>query len=148
MKIILQQTVENLGLPGDLVTVTDGYARNYLIPRNLAVPATRGAVKHVESLKRAHEAKVGKEREALQAAAAKFQEVSLKVEAQAGEEGKLFGSVTAADLVEALSREGVEVDKHDVRLEEPIRSLGTHPFKVHLGHEVEADLSVEVVAAE
>jgi large subunit ribosomal protein L9 len=148
MKIILQQTVQNLGNPGDVVEVADGYARNYLMPRGLAVQASRGAVRHVESLKAAHSKRTSKEREALEASVARFQEVALTVTAQAGEEGKLFGSVTAADLAEELTKNGLDVDKKDVRLEEPIRSVGTHTFKVHLGHEVEADLSVEVVAAE
>ena len=148
MKIILQKTVENLGNPGDVVEVADGYARNYLMPKGMAVPANKGAVRHAESLKRSHEAKMAKERGALEEQAAKLSAVGLRIEAQAGEEGKLFGSVTAADLAEALTKEGLEVDKHDVRLEEPIRSTGSHSFKVHLGHEVEAELSVEVVAAE
>lgn len=147
MKIILQKTVGKLGNPGDVVDVADGYARNYLMPKGWAVPANKGAVRHAESLKRSHDSKVAKERGALEEQAAKLAAVGLKVEAQAGEEGKLFGSVTASDLADALTKEGVEVDKRDVRLDEPIRSTGTHAFKVNLGHEVEAELSVEVVAA-
>lgn len=147
MKIILQKTVGKLGNPGDVVDVADGYARNYLMPKGLAVPANKGAVRHAESLKRSHDSKVAKERGALEEQAAKLAAVGLKVEAQAGEEGKLFGSVTASDLADALTKEGVEVDKRDVRLDEPIRSTGSHAFKVHLGQEVEAELSVEVVAA-
>lgn len=147
MKIILQKTVGNLGNPGDVVDVADGYARNYLMPKGLAVPANKGAVRHAESLKRSHDTKVAKERGALEEQAAKLSAVGLKIEAQAGEEGKLFGSVTSADLADALTKEGVDVDKRDVRLEEPIRSTGSHAFKVHLGHEVEAELTVEVVAA-
>jgi len=150
MKVILQQTVEKLGVPGDVVTVADGYARNYLIPRNLAVAATRGGVKHVESLKRAHEQRTAKERGAAEAVAERLRAVPLKVSARAGEDGKLFGSVTAAELAEELTRqaEGITVDRHDVQLAEPIRSLGAHTFSVHLGNGVEAELTVEVVAAE
>ena len=150
MKIILQQTVENLGVPGDVVTVADGYARNYLIPRNLAVPATRGGVKHVESLKRAHEQRTAKERGEAEALAERLRAVPLAISARAGEDGKLFGSVTATELAEEIARqsEGLEIDRHKVHLEEPIRSLGVHTFKVHLGPDVDAELSVEVVAAE
>jgi large subunit ribosomal protein L9 len=150
MKIILQRSVDKLGTPGDVVVVSDGYARNFLIPRGLAIPASKGAVKHVESLKNAHLARTSKVREEQEAIAAKLAALSIKVVAQVGEEGKLFGSVTAADLAEELAKvsEGIEVDKRDVVLDEPIRSVGVHEFKVKLAHEVEAVCSVEVVAAE
>ena len=149
MKIILQQTVENLGVPGDVVTVADGYARNYLIPRNLAVPATKGGVKHVESLKRAHEAREDKARTEAEAVAERFRATPLRIAANAGEDGKLFGSVTAADVAAELAKSAdFEVDRHKVHLEEPIRSLGVHTVSVHLGTGVEAEVSVEVVAAE
>jgi large subunit ribosomal protein L9 len=149
MKVILQRSVESLGDPGDVVSVADGYARNYLMPRGLAVAASKGAVKHAESLKRSHESRTAKARVETEAVAAKLAEVALKVSAQAGDEGKLFGSVTAADLAEELTKAaGVDIDKKDVHLGEPIRSLGVHQFQVHLDHDVTADLSVEVIAAE
>lgn len=149
MKIILQQTVENLGVPGDIVSVADGYARNYLIPRNLAVPATKGGVKHVESLKRAHEVRAAKVRGEAEAVAERLRAIPVKVSANAGEDGKLFGSVTAADVAAQLSQSAdFEVDRHKVHLEEPIRSLGVHTVTVHVGDGVEAEVSVEVVAAE
>jgi len=150
MKIILQQTVEKLGNPGDVVTVADGYARNYLIPRNLAVPATKAGVRHVESLKRAHEVREAKERTESEALAERLRSIPVRVSANAGEDGKLFGSVTAADIAEELTKqaEGIEVDRHKVHLEEPIRSIGVHTVTVHVGQGVEAEVTVEVVAAE
>jgi large subunit ribosomal protein L9 len=150
MKVILQKPVDKLGTPGQVVEVADGYARNYLVPRGLAVAASKGAVRHAESLTRAHEQRVSKARQAAEALAAALQEVTLKVAVRAGEDGKLFGSVTSAELADELERasEGLEIDRHDVRLDEPIRSLGVHPFKVHLGQDVDVELSVEVVPAE
>ena len=148
MKIILQKPVENLGTPGEVVNVADGYARNYLIPRGLAVVASKGSVRHAESLKRAHGQRQAKAKEEAEAVAAGLRALTLKMSARAGEDGKLFGSVTAADLAEELAKEavGVLIDRHDVTLDDPIRSLGVHQYKVRLGHEVEAEISVEVVA--
>lgn len=148
MKVILQRSVDKLGTPGDVVEVADGYARNYLIPRGLAVAASKGAVKHVESLKAAHDKRTSKVREEQEAVAAKLAAAPIRITAQAGEEGKLFGSVTAADLAEELAKVAEGVDRRDIVLDEPIRSVGVHEFKVRLAHEVEAVCSVEVVAAE
>jgi large subunit ribosomal protein L9 len=148
MKIILQKPVEKLGNPGDITEVADGYARNYLIPRGLAVRAEKGAVKHSESLQRAHNNRLTKQKGEYEALASKLISGGpLVISARAGDEGKLFGSVTAADIVAVIrSRIDFEVDRHDVRLEDPIRSIGTHEVKVKLFHEVEPILTVEVVA--
>jgi large subunit ribosomal protein L9 len=148
MKIIIQKSVDKLGEPGDVLEVADGYARNYLIPRGLAIKAEKGALKHAESLKRAHLARLGRRKGEFEAvASALIAAGPLRVEARAGEEGKLFGSVTAAEIAEAASAAaGVPVDKKDVHLEEPIRSVGVHEVKVRLFHEVEPVLTVEVVA--
>jgi large subunit ribosomal protein L9 len=148
MKIILQKPVTKLGVPGDLVEVADGYARNYLMPRGLAIQASKGAVKHAESLRHAHDQRVAKGRAEAEALAARLTATPLKVLARAGEEGRLFGSITAVDLAEEISRAaGEPVDRHDVRLREPIRSLGVHDVRVRLHPEVDVALSVEVVAA-
>ena len=149
MKIILQKSVDKLGDPGDIVEVADGYARNYLMPRGLAVKATRGGVKHIESLKRAHAVRVNQAKAEAEQVASRLASTPIKVRAHAGEEGKLFGSVTAADIAEAIDRQtGVRVDRHDVHFEEPIRSVGTHEVRVHLFPEVDPVLTVEVEPSE
>jgi large subunit ribosomal protein L9 len=150
MKIILQKPVEKLGLPGDVVDVADGYARNYLVPRGLAVKAHKGAAKQVVVLKRSHEARLSKQRVEYEAiASALIAAGPVTVTARAGEEGKLFGSVTAADIAAAVAEQArVEVDRKDVHLDEPIRSVGTHEVRVHLFPEVDPVITVEVVAVE
>jgi large subunit ribosomal protein L9 len=145
MKIILQKTVERLGDPGDVADVADGYARNFLIPRGLAVRAEKGAVRHAESLTRAHQVRTTAQKGELETVAARLVETPLVVTARAGEEGRLFGSITAADIVEALSAQaGVSVDRRDVHLDEPIRSIGTHEVTVHLHAEVDPVITIDV----
>jgi len=148
MKVILQKPVDNLGDPGDIAEVADGYARNYLIPRGMAVKAEKGALQHAEALKRAHVSRLSKQKGEYEAIASKLIAAgTLTIAARAGEEGKLFGSVTGADIAEAVSAQaGVALDKKDVYLDEPIRSIGTHEVRVKLFHEVEPVLTVEVVA--
>ena len=145
MRIILQKPVDKLGVPGDIVEVADGYARNYLMPRGLAVKATRGGVKHVDSLQRAHTSRTNKAKAAAEQVASRLIGTPIRISAHAGEEGKLFGSVTASDVAEAIEGQaGVRVDRHDVHLDEPIRSVGTHEVRVHLFAEVDPVISVEV----
>ncbi len=148
MKIILQKPVEKLGNPGDVAEVADGYARNYLIPRGLAIKAEKGALKQVETLQRSHVSRLSKQKGEYEAIASKLIAAgTLTIAARAGDEGKLFGSVTAADISAAVqAQSGVEVDKKDVHLDEPIRSVGTHEVRVKLFHEVEPVLIVEVTA--
>jgi large subunit ribosomal protein L9 len=149
MKVILQKPVDKLGDPGDIVEVADGYARNYLMPRGMAVKATKGGVKHIDSLKRAHTSRVNQAKADAEQVASKLIGTPITVEAHAGEEGKLFGSVTASDVAEAIDRQaGIRVDRHDVHLDEPIRSVGTHEVRVHLFAEVDPIISVEVVGSE
>ena len=146
MKIILQKPVEKLGDPGDIVDVADGYARNYLMPRGLAVKATKGGVKHVESLTRAHTVRVNAARADAEQVAQRLMASPVSVPAHAGEEGRLFGSVTPSDVAAAIeSQTGIRVDRHDVQMDEPIRSVGVHEVKVHLFAEVDPIISVEVV---
>jgi len=148
MKIILQKPVDKLGNPGDIAEVADGYARNYLIPRGYAIKAEKGALKHAESLSRSHKLRLGKQKGEYEALASQLIAGGpLQIAARAGEEGKLFGSVTSADIADAISaRLETTVDKRDVQLDEPIRSVGTHEVKVKLFHEVEPILTVEVTA--
>jgi len=150
MKIILQKAVEKLGAPGEVADVADGYARNYLIPRGLAIIAGKGAMRHAESLKRAHGARLSKQKGEYEAIASRLIAAGpVQIHARAGEEGKLFGSVMAADIAEAVSAQaGVLVDRRDVHLEEAIRSLGTHEVRIKLFHDVEPVLTVDVVATE
>ncbi len=148
MKVILQKEVEKLGAPGDVVDVADGYARNHLVPRGLAVKATKGGVRHVDSLKRAHTVRVGKAKSEAEARAQRLIAAPIKVKARVGEEGKLFGSVTPSEVAAQIEvQTGVKVDRHDVHLEEPIRSIGVHEVKVHLFAEVDPIVSVEVEPA-
>jgi len=147
MRIILQQPVDKLGEPGDIVEVKDGYARNFLLPRGLAIAASKGSAANAERMRVAHEAKVARARDEADAMAARISKTPIQISAQAGEEGKLFGSVTAQDIAETLSRSlGEEIDRRIVRLAEPIRSTGTHEVQVHLHPEVNAALTVQVVA--
>jgi large subunit ribosomal protein L9 len=149
MKIILQKPVDKLGVPGDVVDVADGYARNYLMPRGLAVQATKAGVKHVESLKRAHSTRVNAAKDEAEQVAQRLTASPITVAAHAGEEGRLFGSVTPSDVAEALEAQtGVRVDRHDVYMDEPIRSVGAHAVRVHLFAEVDPVISVEVTASE
>jgi large subunit ribosomal protein L9 len=149
MKVILQKPVDKLGVPGDVVDVADGYARNYLMPRGLAVRASKGGVKHVESLQRAHTTKVSQAQAEAQEVADRLTANTIKVRARVGEEGRLFGSVTAAEVAEEIERQtGVKVDRRDVRLEEPIRSVGVHQVTVHLFTDVDPAVPVEVEPAE
>ena len=148
MKIILQREVEKLGVPGDVVNVADGYARNFLVPRGLAIPASKGAVRHAESLRRAHEDRVAKGRAEAEALAERISGSPIKVTAKAGEGGRLFGSVTAADLADELERQtGETIDRRMIHLEEPIRSVGVHEVRIHLHPEVNAPISVEIEPA-
>jgi large subunit ribosomal protein L9 len=145
MKIILQKEIDKLGAPGDMVDVADGYARNYLVPRGMAIPASKGAVRHAESLRRAHQGRVAKAQQEAEALAERITAAPIKVRAKAGEGGKLFGSVTGADLAEEIERQtGERIDRRMIHLDEPIRSVGVHEVRVHLHPDVNAALSVEI----
>jgi large subunit ribosomal protein L9 len=147
MKIILQKEVEKLGVPGDVVDVADGYARNYLVPRGLAAPASKGAIKNAERLRSGHEARVSKARTDAEALQQRLEAVVTRITAKAGEEGRLFGSVTPEKVAQEIARAtGVTVDRKQLHLDEPIRSLGTHQVRVHLHPEINATASIEVVA--
>jgi large subunit ribosomal protein L9 len=149
MRVILQKPVDKLGVPGDIVEVADGYARNYLMPRGMAVKATKGGEKHVNSLKRAHTVRVNQVKAESEQVASRLIAAPITVEAHAGEEGKLFGSVTPGDIAEAIEKQaGIRIDRHDVHLDEPIRSVGTHEVTVHLYAEVDPVISVEVIGTE
>jgi large subunit ribosomal protein L9 len=147
MKVILQKEVERLGQPGDLVQVADGYARNYLIPRGFAAPATKGALRHAERVKAGHEERLRRHRADAEAVAARLGKAPVRIAVQAGDEGRLFGHVTAHQIAEAMGEQiGEKLDHRKIILEEPIRSVGAHQVRVHLHPEVNATLTVDVVA--
>ena len=150
MKLILTAEVEHLGAPGDTVEVKDGYGRNYLLPRGLAIVASRGAERQAEEIRRARESKVIRDIEhanELKTALEGLGDVTLSVNA-AGDTGKLFGSVTSADVVNAIKKAGgPNLDKRTVQLAKAhIKSVGTHPVTVKLHTGVEAKVSLNVVA--
>ena len=147
MKVVLRDDVEKLGLKGDLVDVADGYARNYLVPRGLALRATKGVVAQSEAMRRNREAREVRDREAAQDLAGRLTGAPLQVKARAGEGGKLFGSVTTADIAAAVeAATGVELDRRTITLAEPIRELGDAEVPVKLHADVQVVLAVSVVA--
>lgn len=145
MKVVLRDEVQNLGGAGEIVLVAGGYARNYLIPRGLAVPATKGNLAQAETWQRGQQARVEREVEAAQEIKTRLEAQPLRVEAQAGPDGRLFGSVTAPMIVDAAKRQlDTEVDRHAITLDEPIRHLGFHTVDAKLHPEVIAQIVVEV----
>ena len=149
MKVILADDVDKLGRRGDVVTVADGYARNFLVPKGLAMVATRGSLKQAEVMQRARAEKDAREKEIAATKVAKLGASPVYISARAGEEGRLFGSVTKSDVARAIEDQLDEsVDRHNIRLDEPIRTLGTHQVEVHLHAEVNALVTVEVIAHE
>jgi large subunit ribosomal protein L9 len=147
MKVVLREDIRDLGKVGDVLEVKDGYARNYLIPRKLAVRADEGSLKRVEHEKKVLRDRKEKELKEARALADRIGKASCTIPVQVGEEDKIFGSVTAMDISECLSKEGIEVDKKIISLEEPIRALGVFSVPVRLNPEVEAKLKVWVVKA-
>jgi large subunit ribosomal protein L9 len=145
-EVILMEDVPGLGYTGDLVRVSPGYARNYLLPRNLAAQATDATRKRVEKRKVEAEVRRTQHREAALVLAERIKAMELKLKIKAGSEGKLFGSVTALDLVGALKTQGIEVEKHQVIIGEPIKSLGSHKVTLKLKADVSAELKVQVDA--
>ena len=148
MKIILTADVEKVGRKGDLVQVADGYARNYLMPKGFAILANRNSLRQADQMKRAGQAAERKAREEAQAVAQAVQAGRVVVAARAGEGGKLFGSVTTADLVKAVKNAfGVDIDRRRIDLTDPIKELGLHQIPLDLHPDVHVELIVEVVPA-
>ena len=148
MEVILREDVPNLGTIGDLVKVKPGYARNYLLPRQLAVVADRSNVRALEHQKRVVGAKRERDRKQAETLAQRLASMRLTIKARAGEEGKLFGSVTNQDIEKALAEQGFTIERRRIRLDEPIKSLGEHTVPVHLSTGVNATVSVIVEAEE
>ena len=146
MKIILNQDVEQVGKAGDVKDVSDGFGRNFLIPRGLAMLATPRASDQMEHRKRLVHDKIVRERKSAEAQKMKLEEVACKIAREAGEEDKLFGSVTTRDVCDALHDEGVEIDHRKIVLDQPIKHLGVYTVDVKLAPEVVAKVKVWVVA--
>jgi large subunit ribosomal protein L9 len=146
VKVILNQEVRGVGAPGDIIDVSDGYGRNYLLPRNLARLATPGAVRQAEGIRARRVAREVADLEQARTVAAHLESLRVVIRAKAGSEGRLFGSITTPQIVEAVKRTGgTEIDRRRIHLDAPIKQLGTHQLTVRLHPEIEATLNVEVV---
>jgi large subunit ribosomal protein L9 len=147
VKLILRADVERVGKKGDVIDVADGYARNFLLPKGLAMKATSGATSQASAMRRARDIKDAKEREAGEQIARQLVPAVIKIPARAGSEGRLFGSITAADVVEAVKEQtGIELDRRRLHLDEPIKTLGVHEVPVRLHADVQFRVTVEAVA--
>lgn len=145
MKVILQENIEGVGHTGDLLDVSNGFARNFLLPRKKALEASTRNVKAVEHAKRMTAEKAKKERVEIEGIAKQISAVALTMEVQSGKDDKLFGSVTAKDIAEGLAEKGFAVDRRKIQLAQPIKELGTVTVPVKLHHQVTASVSVTVV---
>jgi large subunit ribosomal protein L9 len=148
MKLILTDEVENLGLAGDVVTVAAGYGRNFLLPRGLAIPATRGAMKEAAALTRSRKAREAKTLDGAQAAKVALESRTLRIEARVDDRGRLYGSVGAADVHRVLKERGHEVDRRRIDLKGGIKQVGTHQVPVRVHPQVTAMVTVEIIDAE
>jgi large subunit ribosomal protein L9 len=145
MKVILTEEIRGLGTRGDIVTVKDGYARNFLLPKNLAREASTGNLKQIEHERRKWALLAQQEKDVAQKAANAVKGVKIQIEKRVGENGHLFGSVTANEIADALMAKGIEVDKRRIELGQPIKNIGMHDVEVRLHREVSAHIQVEVV---
>lgn len=143
-KILLREDVDDLGARGEIVRVRAGYARNYLLPRNLAVEATAGNVKGIEQERAALLRKEAKERATAEAQSQQIGSLELEFKRKAGEQGALYGSVTSMDIAEVLKERGYEIDRHRIHLREPLKRLGEYSVPLRLHREVTIDLKVKV----
>lgn len=148
MRLLLTADVEDLGRKGEVVDVAEGYARNFLLPRNKAIKATPGAVRTAEELRRVREESERKAKDEAERIATQLVGTRVVIAAQSGDEGKLYGSVGVADVVEGIRKfTGVELDRKVIRLAAPIRDIGLHEIQVHLHPEVEFPITLDVIPA-
>src|SRR5581483_6719260 len=145
MEVILREHVDNLGKRGEIVKVADGYARNFLLPRKLALPATEGNKKHVERERKIMEAREAEDRAQAEAIAARLATVDITISRRVGETDQLYGSVTSADVADFLKGKGFEIDRRKLILPEPIKTVGDHDVPLKLHREVTVPLKVHVV---
>ncbi len=145
MKVILRDDVPDVGRAGETVEVKSGFGRNYLIPRNLAIPATKANLKAIDEVRKQKELREKKRRREAEKIKEKIEKLSLSIEVRVGEEEKLYGSVTNADIAELLEKEGIIVDKRAIELESPIKVLGVYTVPVRIDKEVTAQLRLWVI---
>ena len=145
MKIILKEDIKKLGKMGQIVDVADGYARNYLVPKGIAVEASTKNIRSLEHEKKIIQEKARKHKDSAQDLTSRISAMTLTIKAKAGEEEKLFGSVTTMDIAEALLTQGVEIEKKKIVLEEPIKRLGSYSVQIKLHPDVSVPLTVQVI---
>jgi len=145
MKIILLKAIERLGKPYDIVTVKDGYARNFLIPRNYAVPASKANIAGFEKNKKRFSKTIERQKKASMGLAEKIDNATVKTTIKMGVDGKSFGSITSQNIVELLNSEGIEISKKNIVLEEAIKQPGVYDIKVHLGESIDAVFKLVVI---
>ena len=145
MKIILKEDIKKLGKMGQIVDVADGYARNYLVPKGLAVEASTKNIRSLEHEKKIIQEKARKHKDSAQDLASRISALTLTIKAKSGEEEKLFGSVTTMDIAEALLTQGVEIEKKKIVLEEPIKRLGSYSVQIKLHPDVSVPLNIQVI---
>ena len=144
MKVILTEEIRGLGTRGEIVTVKDGYARNFLLPKNLAREATAGNLKEIEHQRRKWALLAQQEQDEARKSAEAVKGTKIRIEKRVGEHGQLFGSVTANEIADALLERGIEVDKRRIELAQPIKTIGLHDVEIRLHREVSAQIQVEV----
>lgn len=145
MKVILKEDVKNLGVAGSIVNVADGFARNFLIPRNLAVEASTKNIKALEQERKKIEEAAKKAKERAMEVSNRLSTITLQIQAKAGEEGKLFGSITNADISEALKKEGFDIDRKRIILDEPIKRLGAYTVNIKVHQDVVVPVNINVI---
>lgn len=145
MEVILREHVDNLGRRGDVVKVASGYARNYLLPQQLALPVTEASRRQIEREREKAEAKDAEERKGADALAAQIAALEVSIARRVGENNTMYGSVTTADIAHALETKGVKVEKRKILLHDPIKSLGEHPVSIKIHRDVAAEVKVKVV---
>lgn len=146
MRVILKEDVKNLGVAGSIVNVADGFARNYLIPRNLAMEANTKNLKVLEQERKKIEEAARKARESAKEIANRLSSITVQIQAKAGEEGKLFGSITNADISEALKKEGFDIDRKKIILDEPIKRIGAYTVSVKVHQDIIVPVNLNVVS--
>jgi large subunit ribosomal protein L9 len=146
MKLILKETIESLGITGSEVTVADGYARNYLLPRGKAVSATSQNRKMLETEKTKFELQIAREKEFAEEMSKRLENVVCKITAKVSEEDRLYGSVSSGDIINALANQDIEVEKRMILLKEPIKNIGTYKIPVRVYKGVEPEITVEITA--
>ena len=145
MEVILNKTIDNLGLEGDLVNVKPGYARNYLIPQQIAMPVNKQNLARLQQQKEAIEARLEKERKEAGTLSDKLSSVTIEIARRVGDEDRLFGSVTSADIAEKLEEKGIAIDRRTILLNDPIKSLGDTKVMIKVGYQLNTEIVVQVV---